>query len=387
MRSETERSRGAAGATPAGPDPERADLDARVLAWIAEPLPPGGRSEQDEARFDALARALFAFQFARCQPYRRFCEGRGRTPASVAHWREIPAVPAGAFKELALRSFPPAREAHVFRTSGTAAERRGALHLDTLTLYEASLLPSFRRGVLPDLAPGARARLRILAPAPAEAPDSSLSHMFGVALAAFGDPGSGHDVRAGALDAAGLLAALERACAEGAPVALCGTAFAFVHLLDELAGRGARLALPEGSRAMETGGFKGRSRELPRAALYGGIADALGIPPERIVNQYGMTELGSQFYDSVLCRPGEPRRKLGPPWARARVIDPETGADAAPGAVGVLRIHDLANTGSVAAIETADLGRVVADGFEVVGREPGAEARGCSIAADEMLAS
>jgi len=351
---------------------------------MREPLTEAGSA--DDARFDALARAVFAFQFAHCEPYRRFCTGRGCTPDTVEHWRAIPAVPAGAFKELALRSFPAAREAHVFRTSGTATERRGALHLDTLALYEASLLPSFRRGVLPELAPGARARLRILAPAPVEAPDSSLSHMFGVALAALGDAGSGFDVRGGAFDAAGLLAALERACAEGVPVALCGTAFAFVHLLDDLAGRGARLALPAGSRAMETGGFKGRSRELPRATLYGGIEDALGVPGEWIVNQYGMTELGSQFYDSVLCQPGSPRRKLGPPWTRVRIVDPETGEDAAPGALGVVRIHDLANTGSVAAIETADLGRRIEEGFEVVGREAGAEARGCSIAADEMLA-
>lgn len=376
-----------AGAPPGarGPDPARAELDARVLAWMREPL-PGPADAGDEPRFDALARALFAFQFAHCAPYRRFCAGRGRTPETVAHWRAIPAVPAGAFKELALRSFPEPCEAHAFRTSGTAGERRGVLHLDTLALYEASLLPGFRRGVVPDLAPGARARLRILAPAPAEAPDSSLSHMFGVVLAALGDAGSGFDVRGGALDAAGLLAALECAGAEGVPVALCGTAFGFVHLLDALAARGARLALPAGSRVMETGGFKGRSRELPREALYEGIASALGVPATRIVNQYGMTELGSQFYDSVLCSPGEPRRKLAPPWARVRVIDPETGEDAAPGAIGVIRIHDLANTGSVAAIETADLGRTFAGGFEVRGREPGAEARGCSIAADEMLA-
>lgn len=375
---------GAPQATPPGPDPARRALDARVLAWLREPLP--APEAPDDARFDALARELFAFQFAHCAPYRRFCEGRGRTPATVDRWTQIPAVPTGAFKELVLRSFPAGRERHVFRTSGTATERRGTLRLDTLELYEASLLPSFRRGVLPDLAPGARARLRILAPAPAEAPDSSLSHMFGVALAAFGDAGSGFDVQGGALDARGLLAALESAAADATPVALCGTAFAFVHLLDALAARGVRLALPTGSRALETGGFKGRSRELPREALYGGVEEALGIPPARIVNQYGMTELGSQFYDSVLCRPGEPRRKLAPPWTRVRVVDPETDGDAAPGAVGVLRIHDLANTGSVAAIETADLGRTLAGGFEVLGREAGAEARGCSIAADEMLA-
>jgi hypothetical protein len=362
-------------------DPARASLDARVLAWMRE-----AEWRRDDARFNALARDLFAFQFERCAPYRRFCETRGATPASVAAWSEIPAVPTGAFKEVALRSFPAEREVHVFRSSGTATEKRGALHLDTLALYEASLLPSFRRGVLPDLAAGARARIRVLAPPPSEAPDSSLSHMFGCAVAAFGDDASGFDVRGGALQTEAIVAALESATREGVAVALCGTAFAFVHLLDALAERRLRLALPPGSRAMETGGFKGRSRELPRDALYAAIEAALGIPSARIVNQYGMCELGSQFYDSVLAAPAAPRCKLAPPWTRVRVVDPETGDDARAGEAGVLHVYDLANTGSLLAIQTADLGRTIGDGFEVLGREPGAEARGCSIAADAMLA-
>ena len=98
-----------------------------------------------------------------------------------------------------------------------------------------------------------------------------------------------------------------------------------------------------------------------------------------------MTELGSQFYDSVLREPAAKRRKLAPPWTRVTVVDPESGRALAPGEVGALRILDLANTGSVLAIATADLGVVSDGGFEVLGREAGAEARGCSVAADEML--
>ncbi len=365
-------------------DPERAALDARVLGWLRE-APESWRS--DEPRFASLARDLFAHQFARCAPYRRFCERRGRTPERVAHWREIPAVPAGAFKEMALRSFPAAREVHVFRTSGTSTERRGALHLDTLELYEASLLPVFRRGVLPDLPAGERAQIRVLAPSPAESPDSSLSQMFGVVLRELGDAASGFDVQHGVLQTEALIRALEGASAEETALVLCGTAFALVHLLDALEGRGVRIPLAANSRVMETGGFKGRAREMPRAALYAGIEHALSVAPERIVNQYGMTELGSQFYDSVLREPTRPRRKLAPPWTRVRLLDPETGEDARDGAPGIVTILDLANTGSVFAIETADLGRATDDGFEVIGREAGAEARGCSIAADEMLAT
>ena len=164
-----------------------------------------------------------------------------------------------------------------------------------------------------------------------------------------------------------------------------GTAFAFVHLIDHMNERGVLIGMPSASRIMETGGFKGRSREIPRTELYAELKRVLGIPAERIVNQYGMTELGSQFYDSVIRAPSEPRRKLGPPWARVVVVDPETGHQAATGHVGSIIVVDLANTGSVLAMRTGDLGRAVLDGFEVIGREPGADARGCSIGADEFL--
>ena len=171
-----------------------------------------------------------------------------------------------------------------------------------------------------------------------------------------------------------------------APLLLCGTAFAFVHLVDGLHARGERLELPARARIMETGGFKGRSRSLSQLELYQLLEARLGVGLERIVNQYGMTELGSQFYDSVLVDAEGMRRKLAPPWTRVRVLDPETGAGVAAGESGALFITDLANTGSVCAIQTADIGRQIGDGFEVLGRDAAAEARGCSIAADLLLA-
>ena len=364
-----------------GPDPARRGLDAQVLAWMREP-----EWGEDEARFEALALELFAFQWERCPPYRKFCERRGVSPATVARWQEILAVPTGAFKELELRSFPAQHALHVFRTSGTSTSVRGALHLDTLELYQASLLPSFARHLLPDLPPGGRAPILVLAPSVQEAPDSSLSHMFGVLLRELGTPESGCFLREGELRTDDLLAALERSVSRSGPLVLCGTAFAFVFLLDELERRGLSLALPPGARILETGGFKGRAREIGQQAFYSRIEARLGVPAARIVNQYGMTELGSQFHDSVLRRPGEPRRKLGPPWTRVKILDPESGRSLPEPRVGQIVVIDLANTGSVLALQTADLGRRLGDGFEVLGREPGAEARGCSVAADELLA-
>jgi hypothetical protein len=360
---------------------ERRDIERELLQWMrSEP------DRHDPERFERLALALFAHQFEHCEPYGKFAAGRGARPTQISTWREIPCVPTGAFKELPLRSFAPLATKHVFRTSGTSSEKRGALYLDTLELYEASLLPSFETGVLPELS-GTRGRMPILvlAPSPQEADDSSLSHMFGVVLRARGAEGSDYFVRRGRLEVASLALALEAAVAKGAPIALCGTAFAFVHLLEAMEQAGRRIALPVGTRIMETGGFKGRARELTRDELYAQLHEHVGVPPAQIVNQYGMTELGSQFYDSVLVQPEAERHKLTPPWTRVRVVDPNTGWDVPAGEIGQIQIVDLANSGSVLAVQTADLGRELPGGFEVLGRSAGAEARGCSIAADEML--
>jgi len=364
-----------------GADPERANLDAEILRWMREEP-----WKDDESRFNALALRLFAFQFARCEPYRRFCLGRGVRPETLSVWSQIPPLPNHAFKVLALRSFAAEHVIHRFETSGTTAATQGTLYLDTLALYEASLTVNFRLHLLPDLEQlGGRICLRILAPSPNEAPTSSLSHMFGVVLERFGDSASAFDLHGGELQKHALTRALLAASQAKQPIALCGTSFAFVHLLEHLETEALRFVLPAGSRLMETGGYKGRARALARPELLRGIEAALGIPPQCVVNQYGMTELGSQFYDSNLRFPEKPIRKLCPPWTRVRILDPNTMNEAKPREPGLIAIYDLANTGSVMALQTADMGRTLGDGFELLGRVRDAPPRGCSIGADLLL--
>jgi hypothetical protein len=369
----------------------RANLEAEILDWIGT-----DDWRPDESRFERLALELFRFQFDHCEPYALYARAMGRTPESVSRANEIPAVPTGAFKEFDLRCFDAEATIQTFRTSGTATEQRGQLHLDTLALYDASLLASLRRCLLADLA-GTRPTMRFLAPSPNEAEDSSLSYMFDALRVAEGSPESGFDLHEGRLDLASLGETIRRARERAEPLVLAGTSFAFVHLLDSFAAPNAPntskadWALPAGSRLMETGGFKGRSREVPREVLRTALAEFFSIPEPSIVNQYGMTELGSQFYDSTLLDPSGPRRKLVPPWTRVRFVDPESGQDVDGKEVGMVLIHDLANTGSIAAIQTADLGRSIVDsmgkaiGFDILGRAAGAEARGCSVATDVML--
>lgn len=164
----------------------------------------------------------------------------------------------------------------------------------------------------------------------------------------------------------------------GRPALVLSTAFMLVPLLDALEQRGTRLHLPTGSSVMETGGYKGRSRLLAPADLHRLITQYLGVPAARIVGEYGMAELSSQAYD---CG-AEPGRVFHfPPWARARVISPETGAEVAEGETGLIQICDLANVYSYLAVRTEDLGTRCGGGFALRGRAPQASARGCSLLA------
>jgi hypothetical protein len=159
------------------------------------------------------------------------------------------------------------------------------------------------------------------------------------------------------------------------PVAILGTAFLFVHLLDLLEKGASTVRLPAGSWAMETGGYKGRSREIPKEELHRLIADRLGVAPGKIFAEYGMSELSSQAYDQ-----GDGLFRF-PPWARAQIVSPATGREAREGERGLIRIFDLANVWSVMAVQTEDIGIRVGDAFQLMGRAAQAEARGCSLMA------
>jgi Acyl-protein synthetase, LuxE len=138
--------------------------------------------------------------------------------------------------------------------------------------------------------------------------------------------------------------------------------------------------LPIGSRVLETGGYKGRSRALPKNELHALITEWLGVAPGHIVCEYGMSELSSQAYD---CKAGQGvtagRKFRFPPWARGQIVSPETGGEVGDGETGLIRIFDLANVYSVMAIQTEDVGVRRGEGFELLGRATLAEARGCSI--------
>jgi hypothetical protein len=337
-----------------------------------------------DIEFNGLAVMLFTLQFKHNAAYRRICEARGVTPVDVQRWTQIPCVPTAAFKELDLTCLAESDRKFVFHSSGTTAQSpsRHFHNAESLALYEVSLGTWLRENCGFSQA---NYDLVSLTPPVAQAAHSSLVFMFDWMRREVGGAVDSFFGRVGAdgswsLDGAAVLARLGQA---DRPVFLVGPAFSFVHLLDGMRERGITQPLPRGSMVLETGGYKGRSRSLPKEELHELISAQLGVLPEHIICEYGMSELSSQAYrrsGSWELGTGESECAFHfPPWARVRVISPETGREVGEGETGLVQVFDLANVFSVLAIQTEDLAVRRGNGFELLGRATEAEPRGCSL--------
>jgi len=324
-----------------------------------------------EQAFNRLALETYRRQVVLNPVYRRCC-GIFAEGDAVRNWRDIPALPASAFKYHRVRCFGR-RAVRVFTTSGTTpGGRKGRHAYGDLGFYDAAVRSLFGPAVL-----GGNRRLRVasLVASPQLAPHSSLSYMAGRAardfakgkvLWACSKKGVCHERLASFLG--------ERALSRQA-VLVFSTTLALDGFLTFCERKGLRFALAAGSRIMETGGSKGRRRRISRPTLLKRAHKILGVPPGRVINEYGMTELTSQFYDL------SPRGVKGiPSWCRILIVDPRNRRPVRKGRRGLIRILDLANQDSCAMIQTEDEGRLAGRGFEILGRRKGEDLRGCSLA-------
>ncbi|MEZ5333318.1 MAG: hypothetical protein R2991_15035 [Thermoanaerobaculia bacterium] len=335
----------------------------RILRFIADPA---------TEPFDDLVRAAFAFQLERLEPLRALAERRGVSAQSPTGWRQVPLVPATAFASLELATAPAVE---VFRSSGTTSGPRSVHHHPYPELYRAVIDATFPDALFEG---PIRPAMLSLVPDREQAPDSSLSFMIDHVLERWGDDTAVTAAGPRGVSAAqvrGFLAARQR---DRRPVLVLATSFALVHMLEGLERLGLRFRLPPGSRLFETGGTKGKSREVERKELLTSLAERLDLGAAQVVREYGMTELTSHFYaaEEGVFRP--------PPWVRFHVLDPATLEELPAGETGLLAIFDLANVGSALHVLTEDLAVTDGDGFRLRGRAAGAQLRGCSLAAEEL---
>ena len=313
------------------------------------------------ATFDAAALALFRHQAAHCPPYATYLAQLGRDAAAVSRLADIPFLPIEFFKTHEVRTEPADWEPQeTFLSSGTTMQQRSRHLVRDSALYRENAARIFEQYY----GPLTGWTFLALLPSYLEQGNSSL-----VAMVDYFAQQSGQAQPAFFLHDH---AALHRALAEakqvpGRRVMLIGVSYA---LLDFAAEAGSVTELQD-LTVLETGGMKGRRREMIREELHAELQQAFG--PAGIHSEYGMTELLSQAYslgDGRFHCPVPLRVLLRDP------SDPFSIGDRKDGAINVI---DLANIDSCAFIETKDLARMHEDGgFEVLGRMDNSDVRGCN---------
>jgi hypothetical protein len=324
-----------------------------------------------EGHFGELALELYAYQFEKNLPYRAFSKACQKFPGQVTRWEDIPAVPISAFKSSELATFPIGQSAAVFHSSGTTQKSPSRHFMRTLTYYETALQASFAQHVLQERS---SMPIFLLAPAPGEAPHSSLSWMLEVIKRKWGAPGSDTFIQRGSVQDWRLFKALTAYQDLGKPVFLLGTTLAYLSLFDLCAKQNKSFRCAPGTRLLDTGGMKTQNREVTRLEFLRLVWTYLGIPEADCVNEYGMCEMSSQFYGR-----GSSMVFQGPPWVKTLVVDPQSGDAVKSGQSGLLRHFDLANIDSVLAIQTEDEGELRPEGFLFKGRAKNADLKGCSL--------
>ena len=319
------------------------------------------------ASFEQAALALFRHQAAHCPPYAEYLAQLGRHPAghgpaTVARLTDVPFLPIEFFKTHEVCTKPAEWEPQeVYLSSGTTLQQRSRHLVRDPALYRENAARIFERYY----GPLSGWTFLALLPSYLEQGQSSL-----VAMVDHFARESGQTQPAFFLhDHAALRAALAEAKqAAGRQVMLIGVSYA---LLDFAAEAGPAPEL-QGLTVLETGGMKGRRREMIREELHQELQLAFG--PAGIHSEYGMTELLSQAYSL-----GDGRFHCTPPM---RVLlrdpsDPFAVSESRPD--GAINVIDLANVDSCAFIETKDLARMHPDGsFEVLGRMDNSDVRGCN---------
>jgi phenylacetate-coenzyme A ligase PaaK-like adenylate-forming protein len=325
----------------------RADLRDRIF------------SINDQNDFWDTALQVFKYQFDKNDVYHQFVEGLGKEHSKVKNQTEIPFLPIEFFRTQKIISGDYPVEM-VFESSGTTGAEPGRHFVYDLSLYEESFIKAF------SLFYGDPGEYLICAllPSYTERKGSSLVYMADKLI------GRSMHNRSGFYksDTDELIHTLKKAKGEKQKTLLLGVSFALFDLAEKQS--------PDlsGFIVMETGGMKGRRKELTRPELHTILKEKFNVPS--IHSEYGMTELMSQSYSK-----GE-GIFYSPPWMKVLIRDPHDPLSVytEPGLTGGINIIDMANINSCSFIATDDLGRLHDDGgFEVLGRFDSSDIRGCNL--------
>ena len=315
-------------------------------------------SIQTDADFVQAALQTFGYQYQHNQVYQRFCTLLGRTPDKVRQLTDIPFLPIEFFKSEVVYCGNE-RPTTVFTSSGTTGSQTSRHYVKDLAVYQQS----FRQGFADFYGNIEEYTVLALLPSYLERTGSSLITMVADLIERSGSADSGFYLNEYNL-LAKKLTALDRS---GRKVLLIGVSFALLDLVETH-----RFQL-KNTIVMETGGMKGRRKELIREELHAILCEGFGV--EHIHSEYGMTELLSQAYSAGSGLYESVR------WLKVLIRDTNDALSyQRPLKTGGINLIDLANIHSCSFIATQDLGRLHPNGkFEVLGRFDNADIRGCNL--------
>ncbi|WP_420580657.1 acyl transferase [Reichenbachiella sp.] len=320
-------------------------------------------SKVNSQSYDKVAMALFHFQAQECVVYRDYIEHLNLDPASVKSIREIPFLPIDFFKEHKVKTGEWVEE-EIYLSSGTTGSNRSEHHIQDSTFYlsNAKLIFEQMYGRLTNYT------FFALLPSYQEQGHSSLVKMVDHFI-----EDSNNNLEGGFyLDRKDdLLCDLQESLKNNdKSVVLFGVGYALLDLVDRAMKNNIKL---DGLRIIETGGMKGRRKDMVKSEFYQILQKGFG--DVQIDSEYGMTELLSQAYSF------NARTYQLPSQMKILIRDPEDPfSNLECGRMGGMNVIDLANVHSCAFIETKDLGRVLENGeFEILGRMDNSDIRGCNL--------
>ena len=315
---------------------------------------------QSPSEFNEIALSLFRYQYKNNKIYKNFVDALGVSESKVYHPEQIPFLPVSFFKTHKIITGDFMEEV-VFESSGTTGMVTSKHYVVDADLYEQS----FTKGL--ELFYGDLSQYVVFALLPSylERGNSSLVYMVERILLKTNRKMGGFFLN----DLEALQLQLLEAQRLGLKIILFGVTFALLDMAENFP-----LSIPE-AIIFETGGMKGRRKELTRMELHEQLCKGFGV--DKIHSEYGMTELLSQAWSK-----GDGIFKC-PPWMKIMIADTNDPLSyLETGHTGGINIIDLANFHSCSFISTQDLGRVFEDGtFEVLGRFDNSDIRGCSLLA------
>jgi Acyl-protein synthetase, LuxE len=359
-----------------------------IISDIEALIKHGADQKRNDPKFNELALRLFAYQFEKNKYYKKYCQKKEILPTKIESWEEIPAVPTAVFKEFPMTTFPPEKAVKIFKTTGTSnPSKKGIVYLneDGLRLLDMGYRESCKTYYFPD---NKKLFCVFLMPTPESAPEMGITHGLWESVQEVMD-GYIYLITPKGIDFTGVVSVLKQKEKEGVPVFLAGPSFGFVYLFDAGKKQNFSFQMAPGSRLGQGGGYKGRSREMTREEFKKYACSFFGLDPDYVLDTLGLTEISTAFHENSLYNHvkniKDSSYKPNLPWTRTTAVDPDTLERLPKGKIGLLRHYCLTNVCTVLAVQTDDLGYETENGFDITGRVKGAEARGCSIAMDDMI--